>query len=121
MASDRRRSVAAMQGASADAEPGGQRSERRKWLACFDNIDVLCVGESRSRPSVDNLCSIFMVAISEFDQLLYEDETVNRLTESVTLFESVVNSPYFQKSAVYDVNPSLALSDTSQHPHAQQD
>ncbi len=37
---------------------GGQRSERRKWIHCFDNVNAV----------------IFIIAISEFDQVLAEDE-----------------------------------------------
>lgn len=39
---------------------GGQRSERRKWIRCFDNVELV----------------IFLVAMSEFDQTLYEDNEV---------------------------------------------
>lgn len=39
---------------------GGQRSERRKWIHCFENVTAL----------------IFIVSLSEYDQVLYEDETV---------------------------------------------
>lgn len=63
---------------------GGQRTERRKWLNCFEDVTVL----------------LFLVAIQEFDQSLYEDESVNRLQESVTLFESVANSRYFANSSI---------------------
>lgn len=38
---------------------GGQRSERRKWIHCFDNVESI----------------IFITAISEYDQVLFEDET----------------------------------------------
>lgn len=37
---------------------GGQRSERRKWIHCFDNVTSL----------------IFLAAVSEYDQVLYESE-----------------------------------------------
>uniref|UniRef100_A0A914XKD2 Uncharacterized protein n=1 Tax=Plectus sambesii TaxID=2011161 RepID=A0A914XKD2_9BILA len=36
---------------------GGQRSERRKWIHCFDDVNAI----------------IFIAAISEFDQTLRED------------------------------------------------
>ncbi|KAJ1552421.1 guanine nucleotide-binding protein subunit alpha, partial [Nowakowskiella sp. JEL0078] len=39
---------------------GGQRSERKKWIHCFENVT----------------CIVFLVAISEYDQVLVEDETV---------------------------------------------
>ncbi|KAM0752822.1 guanine nucleotide binding protein, alpha subunit [Meredithblackwellia eburnea MCA 4105] len=61
---------------------GGQRSERRKWIACFENVDVL----------------LFVFAINEFDQQLREDETANRFTEAETLFESISNSLWFTQS-----------------------
>lgn len=37
---------------------GGQRSERRKWIHCFDNVNMV----------------LFLVAMSEFDQADPEDE-----------------------------------------------
>ncbi|CAJ0939191.1 unnamed protein product, partial [Mesorhabditis belari] len=63
---------------------GGQRSERRKWIHCFDNVNAL----------------IFIVAISEYDQLLREDDKTNRLLEALELYDSVVNSRYFANSSM---------------------
>jgi len=64
---------------------GGQRTERRKWVNHFENVDAfLCV------------CSL-----SEFDQPCYEDEVTNRMKESVELFGSYINSKYFEGSLVY--------------------
>ena len=63
---------------------GGQRSERRKWLGIFESVTAL----------------VFLIAISEYDQKLYEDETVNRMQEAMTLFESVANSRWFLKTSI---------------------
>ncbi|KAG8947852.1 guanine nucleotide-binding protein subunit alpha [Tulasnella sp. 424] len=63
---------------------GGQRSERRKWIHCFENVTAL----------------IFIVSLSEYDQVLYEDETVNRMAEALTLFDAVANSRWFTKSSI---------------------
>lgn len=63
---------------------GGQRSERKKWIHCFDNVTAI----------------IFCVALSEYDQTLLESPTKNRLEESLNLFESVVNSMWFRRTAV---------------------
>jgi guanine nucleotide-binding protein subunit alpha len=63
---------------------GGQRPERRKWIETFDNVTTL----------------IFCVAISEYDQMLREEPRQNRLLESFQLWESVINSKWFQRTSV---------------------
>ena len=39
---------------------------------------------------------IFMTAISEFDQTLFEDKNTNRIKESLTLFEEICNHKLFK-------------------------
>lgn len=63
---------------------GGQRSERKKWIHCFENVTAI----------------VFLVAISEYDQMLVEDETVNRMQEALTLFDSICNSRWFVKTSI---------------------
>ncbi|KAF7731656.1 guanine nucleotide-binding protein subunit alpha [Apophysomyces ossiformis] len=63
---------------------GGQRSERKKWIHCFENVTTL----------------VFLVAISEYDQVLFEDESVNRLQEALTLFDSICNSRWFIRTSI---------------------
>jgi guanine nucleotide-binding protein subunit alpha len=63
---------------------GGQRSERKKWIHCFENVTSI----------------VFMAAISEYDQVLVEDETVNRLEEALTLFDSICNSRWFVETSI---------------------
>eukprot|EP01097_Dermamoeba_algensis_P003416 TRINITY_DN2388_c0_g1_i1.p2 TRINITY_DN2388_c0_g1~~TRINITY_DN2388_c0_g1_i1.p2 ORF type:complete len:153 (+),score=41.71 TRINITY_DN2388_c0_g1_i1:760-1218(+) len=58
---------------------GGQRNERRKWLHCLDCVTAV----------------IFFVSLSEYDQVLAEDEKTNRMKESLTLFEGISNSSFF--------------------------
>ena len=43
---------------------------------------------------------IFLVAISEYDQTLYEDSDINRMNEAAGLFESISNSRWFAQSSV---------------------
>ena len=45
---------------------GGQRNERRKWIHCFENVTAV----------------IFVAAISEYNQKLFEDATTNRMLEA---------------------------------------
>jgi len=63
---------------------GGQRSERKKWIHVFDNVQVV----------------LFLVAISGYDHALVEDRNGNQMHEALMLFESIANSKYFEKSAL---------------------
>lgn len=58
---------------------GGQRSERKKWIHCFQDVREYLAGSHLSQVTA----VIFCVAISEYDQVLVEDETTNRMHESV--------------------------------------
>eukprot|EP00299_Pterocystis_sp_00344_P014420 c7142_g1_i1.p1 GENE.c7142_g1_i1~~c7142_g1_i1.p1 ORF type:complete len:346 (+),score=74.56 c7142_g1_i1:43-1080(+) len=63
---------------------GGQRNERRKWIHCFDNVTAV----------------IFVAALSEYDQMLFEDETQNRMMEALNLFDQICNSRWFCETAM---------------------
>jgi len=63
---------------------GGQRSERRKWIHCFD-----CV-----------TCVIFCASLNGYDQVLREDRTQNRMHEAILLFDEVANSNCFHKNNI---------------------
>jgi len=63
---------------------GGARSERRKWIYCFENVSAV----------------IFCVAMSEYDLKLMEDGTINRMHESLKLFKEICNLPDFQQSVM---------------------
>ena len=63
---------------------GGQRSERRKWLRCFEGVNAVS----------------FVVAMSEYDQILSEDSTVNRMHESIKVFNQICCSRWFQTSPI---------------------
>nr|BAA93630.1 G protein alpha subunit [Halocynthia roretzi] len=63
---------------------GGQRSERKKWIHCFQDVTAI----------------IFCVAMSAYDQVLAEDEETNRMIESLKLFQSICNNPFFAKTSM---------------------
>jgi len=63
---------------------GGQRNERKKWIHCFDGVTAV----------------IFVAAISEYDQMLFEDNKTRRMDESLKLFDEICNSPWFVKTSV---------------------
>jgi len=63
---------------------GGQRNERKKWIHCFENVTAV----------------LFVAAISEYDQVLYEDENTNRIVEALNLFEEICNSRWFRETSM---------------------
>ena len=63
---------------------GGQRNERRKWIHCFENVTSI----------------VFLVALSEYDQFLYEAENDNRMEESKALFKTIITWKWFQNASV---------------------
>jgi len=63
---------------------GGQRNERKKWIHCFENVTAV----------------LFVVDISAYDRMLYEDEKVNRLEEALNLFENICNSRWFRDTSI---------------------
>ncbi|XP_052600667.1 guanine nucleotide-binding protein G(z) subunit alpha isoform X4 [Peromyscus californicus insignis] len=77
---------------------GGQRSERKKWIHCFEGVTAI----------------IFCVELSGYDLKLYEDNQTrltpalpssppqSRMAESLRLFDSICNNNWF-------INTSLIL------------
>ncbi|MES1908489.1 MAG: hypothetical protein MHM6MM_001413 [Cercozoa sp. M6MM] len=63
---------------------GGQRNERKKWIHCFEGVTAL----------------IFVAAISEYDQMLYEDHTTNRMDEALRLFDEICNLRWFRETSM---------------------
>lgn len=72
---------------------GGQRSERRKWIHCFENVTSI----------------MFLVALSEYDQVLVEsDNEVSNCQQN----------PRLQKKKFYQSRPGCFLNaSTSSHAH----
>ena len=70
---------------------GGQRSERRKWIHCFENVTSV----------------IFLAALSDYNEchrVLRDcedpEKSQNRLDISIALFKIIRNNPWFQNSSM---------------------
>ncbi|XP_050951295.1 guanine nucleotide-binding protein subunit alpha-11-like [Labeo rohita] len=63
---------------------GGQRGQRKKWIHCFENVMSL----------------IFLASLSEYDQLLAENNKDNRMEESLSLFYTTIHSNWFVNSSI---------------------
>ncbi|XP_065809183.1 guanine nucleotide binding protein (G protein) alpha v1 [Labrus bergylta] len=63
---------------------GGQRTERRKWIGCFEDVRAV----------------LFVVSLSGYDMTLVEDASMNRLQESLKLFSSICNNIFFRSTSM---------------------
>lgn len=61
---------------------GGQRNERKKWVHTFENVSIL----------------MFVVSLSSYNEMLFEDDTILSMNESLPLFEQIVNSHQFNNN-----------------------
>jgi len=89
---------------------GGQKSERRKWIHCFDSVDAV----------------IFVAALSEYNQNIAESKRTNRIVEALEHFRYICNSKAFTNTAVMlllnkkDIfEENLQYSDISAQTHFQ--
>eukprot|EP00484_Ammonia_sp_Unknown_P028915 CAMPEP_0197050434 /NCGR_PEP_ID=MMETSP1384-20130603/25313_1 /TAXON_ID=29189 /ORGANISM="Ammonia sp." /LENGTH=415 /DNA_ID=CAMNT_0042482829 /DNA_START=26 /DNA_END=1273 /DNA_ORIENTATION=- len=55
---------------------GGQRSQRRKWIHCFEHVVAV----------------IYITDLSCYDQVLFEDTDVNSMVDQIELFDDVCNT-----------------------------
>jgi len=63
---------------------GGQRSERNKWIHCFDTVHGI----------------LFVASLSCYDQNLFEENELNAMSEALELFKIVANSRYFSAASL---------------------
>jgi len=63
---------------------GGQRNERKKWTNSFVGVNAV----------------MYVASLGEYDQKCYEDDTTNRMLESLELFETVINNNFFKDAQI---------------------
>eukprot|EP01083_Nonionella_stella_P221765 791978_1 len=61
---------------------GGQISERRKWIRCFDSVTAV----------------IFVASLSSYNEVLFEDYSVNSMVDQMQLFENICNEDAFDET-----------------------
>merc|ERR1719189_2152628 len=63
---------------------GGQKSERKKWINCFDSVTAV----------------IFVASMSCYDEVMFEDNEKNSMTDQLELFENICNERAFDKTSM---------------------
>ena len=94
---------------------GGQKSERRKWIHCFQDVTSI----------------LFLVSLSGYDQCLVEDRDAvwtlllprpfqirahppfylqNQMQDAMTIWDSICHSQWFKSTSIVgELCPTLAL------------
>eukprot|EP01098_Paradermamoeba_levis_P004159 TRINITY_DN1805_c0_g1_i1.p1 TRINITY_DN1805_c0_g1~~TRINITY_DN1805_c0_g1_i1.p1 ORF type:complete len:335 (+),score=94.35 TRINITY_DN1805_c0_g1_i1:3-1007(+) len=63
----------------------GQKGERKKWIHCFDDVKAV----------------LFVVSLSGYNQVMYEDPTKNQMQDALELFQTISNHPAFKTSEFF--------------------
>ncbi|KAG7439885.1 heterotrimeric G-protein alpha subunit, GPA2-like protein [Guyanagaster necrorhizus] len=63
---------------------GGQKSERRKWIHCFQDVTSI----------------LFLVSLSGYDQCLVEDKDANQMQDAMTIWDSICHSQWFKYTSI---------------------
>lgn len=63
---------------------GGQKSERRKWIHCFQDVTVI----------------LFLVSLSGYDQCLVEDKDANQMQDAMAIWDSICHSQWFKTTSL---------------------
>lgn len=64
---------------------GGQKTERKNWENCFKNVSYL----------------LFVVSLSDFDQIMFEDGKTSRSLDAQQLFGNMANNSIFMNKNVF--------------------
>jgi len=64
---------------------GGQRNERKKWMHCFDDVAAI----------------LFIVNLAGYNQVMFEDNSKNRMEEELELFAKVTHNPIFADTPIF--------------------
>lgn len=63
---------------------GGQKSERRKWIHCFQDVTSI----------------LFLVSLNGYDQCLIEDKDANQMQDAMTIWDSICHSQWFKSTSI---------------------
>ena len=60
---------------------GGQKAERKKWIHHFENVSAI----------------IFVAGLSCYDEVLFEDHSMNSMVDQLELFDEICNNKLFKE------------------------
>jgi guanine nucleotide-binding protein subunit alpha len=82
---------------------GGQKTERRKWIHCFEVCRhpnyFLHFHPSFPNSLQDVTAILFLASLSGYDQCLVEDRDANQMQDAMTIWDSICNSQWFEDTS----------------------
>lgn len=79
---------------------GGQKSERRKWIHCFENVTSI----------------LFLASLNGYDMSLSEDRDANQMQDAMAIWDSICHSQWFKTtSIILFLNKLDLFTDKIQH------
>jgi len=72
---------------------GGQKTERKKWIQCFENVMFV----------------LWVTSLGEFDQTLSEDRSIFRFYDSLSLFKKTISENFQSKPIILMLNKQDVL------------
>jgi guanine nucleotide-binding protein subunit alpha len=63
---------------------GGQKSERRKWIHCFEDVTSI----------------LFLVSLNGYDMSLTEDRDANQMQDAMAIWDSICHSQWFKTTSI---------------------
>merc|ERR1740123_1312544 len=82
---------------------GGQKSERRKWIECFDNVTAI----------------IFVVSLSCYNEVLFEQTSIGKMEDALQLFDDTISRNIFKDVALTDDETFSDFDGSDAHDFAQ--
>lgn len=68
----------------------GQKSKRRKWIHCFQDVTSI----------------LFLISLSGYDQRLVEDTDANQIQDAMTIWDSICHLQWFKhRLCVWRLSP----------------
>ncbi|KAL3117596.1 hypothetical protein niasHT_000331 [Heterodera trifolii] len=62
---------------------GGQKTERRKWIHCFEGVAAI----------------LFIVSLSCYNQVMEEDSQINQMSDSIEMFKTMYRNRFLRSSS----------------------
>ncbi|KAG8835769.1 hypothetical protein FRC17_001163 [Serendipita sp. 399] len=63
---------------------GGQKSERRKWIHCFEGVTSI----------------LFLASLNGYDMSLSEDRDANQMQDAMAIWDSICHSQWFRTTSI---------------------